>query len=48
MGFFPKSGYGFPRFKRKDYQYKLANKLCDMAGTIFLEDIDFRTMAKGF
>jgi len=35
-------------FKRKDYQYKLAHKLCDMAGTIFLEDIDFRTMAKGF
>jgi putative transposase len=35
-------------FKRKDYQYKLAHKLCDMAGTIFLEDIDFRSMAKGF
>jgi putative transposase len=35
-------------FKRKDYQYKMAHKLCDMAGTIFLEDIDFRTMAKGF
>lgn len=35
-------------FKRKDYQYKLAHKLCYMAGTIFLEDIDFRTMAKGF
>jgi putative transposase len=35
-------------FKRKDYQYKLAHKLCDMAGTIFLEDIDFRIMAKGF
>ncbi|MEQ9236518.1 RNA-guided endonuclease InsQ/TnpB family protein [Coleofasciculus sp. E2-BRE-01] len=35
-------------FKRKDYQYKLAHKLCNMAGTIFLEDIDFRTMAKGF
>jgi putative transposase len=26
----------------------MAHKLCDMAGTIFLEDIDFRTMAKGF
>ncbi|PSO50449.1 MAG: transposase [Cyanobacteria bacterium SW_9_44_58] len=35
-------------FKRKDYQFKLAHKLCDMADTIFLEDIDFRTMAKGF
>jgi len=35
-------------FKRKDYQFKLANKLCDMADTIFVEDIDFRTMAKGF
>ncbi len=33
---------------RKDYQFKLAHKLCDMADTIFLEDIDFRTMAKGF
>jgi putative transposase len=35
-------------FVRKDYQFKLAHKLCDMADTIFLEDIDFRTMAKGF
>ena len=35
-------------FKRKDYQFKLAHKLCQMAGTIFVEDIDFRTMAKGF
>ncbi len=35
-------------FKRKDYQFKLAHKLCDMADTIFLEDIDFRIMAKGF
>ncbi len=35
-------------FKRKDYQFKLAHKLCDMAETIFVEDIDFRTMAKGF
>ncbi|NET87471.1 MAG: transposase [Kamptonema sp. SIO1D9] len=35
-------------FKRKDYQYKLAHKLCDMADTIFIEDIDFRIMAKGF
>ncbi len=35
-------------FKRKDYQFKLAHKLCDMADTIFIEDIDFRTMAKSF
>ncbi len=35
-------------FKRKDYQFKLAHKLCDMADTLFLEDIDFRIMAKGF
>jgi len=34
--------------QRKDYQYKLAHKLCDMADTIFVEDIDFRIMAKGF
>jgi putative transposase len=34
-------------FKRKDYQFKLAHKLCDMADSIFVEDIDFRTMAKG-
>jgi putative transposase len=35
-------------FKRKDYQFKLAHKLCDMADSIFVEDIDFRVMAKGF
>ena len=35
-------------FKRKDYQFKLAHQLWDMADTIFVEDIDFRTMAKGF
>ena len=35
-------------FKRKDYQFNLAHKLCDLADTIFLEDIDFRIMAKGF
>jgi len=34
-------------FKRKDYQFKLAHKLCDMADSIFVEDIDFRMMAKG-
>ncbi len=33
---------------RKNYQFHLAHKLCDMADTIFLEDIDFRVMAKGF
>jgi putative transposase len=35
-------------FKRKDYQFKLAHKICDMADSIFVEDIDFRIMAKGF
>lgn len=35
-------------FKRKDYQFKLAHKLCDMADSIFVEDIDFRVMALGF
>ena len=35
-------------FKRKDYQFKLAHKLCDMTDTIFIEDCDFRIMAKGF
>ena len=34
-------------FKRTDYQYKLAHKLCDMASTIYIEDCDFRVMAKG-
>ena len=34
-------------FKRADYQFKLAHKLCDMANTIFVEDCDFRIMAKG-
>lgn len=33
-------------FKRTDYQFKLAHKLCDMADTIFVEDCDFRIMAK--
>ncbi len=27
---------------RKDYHYKTAHKLCDMAGMIFMEDLDFR------
>ena len=35
-------------FVRKNYQFNLAHKLCDMADTIFIEDIDFRIMAKGF
>ena len=34
-------------FMRTDYQFKLAHKLCDMADTIFVEDCDFRIMAKG-
>ena len=32
---------------RKDWHFKLAHKLCDGAGMIFIEDIDFRTWAKG-
>ncbi len=35
-------------FIRKNYQFNLAHKLCDMAETIFLEDIDWRIVAKGF
>ena len=35
-------------WQRKDYQFKLAHKLCDMADSIFVEDCDFRIMAKGF
>ena len=34
-------------FQRTDYQFKLAHKLCDMADTIYVEDCDFRIMAKG-
>ncbi len=34
-------------FKRTDYQFKLAHKLCDMAETIYIEDCDFRLMAQG-
>ena len=34
-------------FKRTDYQFKLTHKLCDMADTIYVEDCDFRVMAKG-
>jgi putative transposase len=32
---------------RKDWHFKLAHKLCDDAGMIFVEDIDFGTWAKG-
>jgi putative transposase len=32
---------------RKDWHFKLAHKLCDSAGMIFVEDIDFRAWAKG-
>ncbi|MGB5633667.1 MAG: transposase [Waterburya sp.] len=34
-------------FKRQDYQFKLAHKLCELADTIYVEDGDFRIMAKG-
>ncbi len=32
---------------RKDFHFKLAHHLCDQAGMIFVEDIDFRAWAKG-
>jgi putative transposase len=32
---------------RLDWQCKLAHHLCDRAGMIFVEDLDFRIMAKG-
>jgi putative transposase len=32
---------------RLDWQFKLAHHLCDRAGMIFVEDLDFRIMAKG-
>ncbi|MFK8184473.1 MAG: RNA-guided endonuclease InsQ/TnpB family protein [Phormidesmis sp.] len=32
---------------RLDWQFKLAHKLCDNAKSIFVEDLDFRVMAKG-
>lgn len=32
---------------RKDFHWKLAHHLCDQAGSIFVEDIDFRAWAKG-
>lgn len=33
---------------RLDWHFKLAHKLCDDAESIFVEDLDFRIMAKGF
>ncbi len=32
---------------RKDFHFKQAHGLCDVAGMIFMEDLDYRTMAKG-
>ncbi|WOD39555.1 transposase [Nodosilinea sp. E11] len=32
---------------RKDWHFKLAYHLCDEAGMVFVEDLDFRIMAKG-
>ena len=32
---------------RKDWHLKLAHHLCDNAGMMFVEDLDFRIMAKG-
>lgn len=32
---------------RKDWHFKLAHHLCDNAGMVFVEDLDFRVMAKG-
>ncbi|UCJ11248.1 MAG: transposase [Phormidium sp. PBR-2020] len=32
---------------RKDWHFKLAHHLCESAGMIFVEDLDFRIMAKG-
>lgn len=33
--------------RRLDWQFKLAHHLCDQAQMIFVEDLDFRIMAKG-
>ncbi len=33
---------------RKDFHLKVAHQLCDGADSIFVEDIDYRVMAKGF
>ncbi|MFQ3612452.1 MAG: transposase, partial [Cyanobacteriota bacterium] len=32
---------------RKDWHFKLAHRLCHGAGMVFVEDLDFRIMAKG-
>lgn len=32
---------------RKDFHFKCAHKICDQGDSIFVEDIDFRTWAKG-
>jgi putative transposase len=32
---------------RKDWHFKISHHLCDRAGMIFVEDLDFRIMAKG-
>jgi putative transposase len=32
---------------RKDWHFKLAHHLCNQAGMVFVEDLDFRIMAKG-
>ena len=32
---------------RKDYHFKLAHHLCDQAGMIFVQDINFKAWAKG-
>lgn len=32
---------------RKDWHFKLAHHLCNSAGMVFVEDLDFRIMAKG-
>jgi len=35
------------RDTRKDFHFKLAHKLCDEAGMIFAEDLNFKAWAKG-
>lgn len=32
---------------RKDFHFKTAHKICDQGDSVFVEDIDFRTWAKG-
>ncbi|ANV84481.1 transposase [Picosynechococcus sp. PCC 7003] len=32
---------------RKDWHFKLAHRICDQADSIFIEDLDFRIIAKG-